>query len=84
MEEDSRNQKYNGLKLFTHHHIESKEDIVKIVNDTKLLKYFLELENTCNEDIVSYMNKVFFSKTNLQEHIDIINQMKDWDTIRNL
>ena len=84
LEEDSRNQKYNGLKLFTHHHIESKEDIVKIVNDTKLLKYFLELENTCNEDIVSYMNKVFFSKTNLQEYIDIINEMKDWDTIRNL
>ena len=83
LEEDHRNQVYNGLELFTNHHIESEEDIVKIINDMALLDSFLKLENAYDEDFVSYMNKVFFTKTSLQEYIDIVNQMKDWDVIRN-
>ncbi len=83
LEEDHRNQVYNGLKFFTNHHIETEEDIIKIVNDVTLLEPFLKLGNTCNEDIVSYMINVFFSKTNLQDYLDIVNQMKEWDTIRN-
>ena len=74
---------YNGLKLFTSHHIESEEDVIKIVNDITLLESFLKLGYSCNEDIISYMINVFFSKTNLQDYLDIVNQMKEWDTIRN-
>ena len=83
LEEDYRNQVYNGLKLFTSHHIESEDDIIKIVNDITLLESFLKLGYSCNEDIISYMINVFFSKTNLQDYLDIVNQMKEWDTIRN-
>lgn len=83
LEEDYRNQVYNGLELFTNHRIESEEDIVKIVNDITLLESFLKLGNSCNEDIISYMINVFFSKTNLHDYLDIVNQMKEWDTIRN-
>ena len=83
MEEDYRNQVYNGLELFTNHRIESEEDIVNIVNDTTLLESFLKMGNSCNEDIISYMINVFFSKTNLHDYLDIVNKMKEWDTIRN-
>ena len=41
LEEDHRNQVYNGLKFFTNHHIETEEDIIKIVNDVTLLEPFL-------------------------------------------
>lgn len=60
LEEDYRNQVYNGLELFTNHRIESEEDIVNIVNDTTLLESFLKMGNSCNEDIISYMINVFF------------------------
>lgn len=82
LEEDHRNPIWNDLKFFTCHHIESTEDIIKIINDTNILDAFLNLENSCNEDILSYMVNVFFSKTSLQEYLDIINEMKDWDNIR--
>ena len=82
VEEDHRNQVWNGLKFFTGHHIESEEDMIKIINDIELLDSFLTLDNTCNLDILSYMMKVFFNKTSLQEYLDIVNQMKDWDIIR--
>ena len=83
LEEDYRNQVYNGLELFTNHRIESEEDIVNIVNDTTLLESFLKMGNSCNEDIISYMINVFFSKTNLHDYLDIVNKKKEWDTIRN-
>ena len=58
--------------------------LIKITkcNDIELLDSFLTLDNTCNLDILSYMMEVFFSKTSLQEYLDIVNQMKDWDIIR--
>ena len=84
IEEDYRNQEYNGLKFFTGHHFESEEDIIKIINDVDLLDSFLNLENSCNEEVVSYMVGIFFCKTSLQEYLDIVNQMKDWDIIREL
>ncbi len=82
IEEDHRNQVWNGLKFFTGHHFESEEDMIKIINDEELLDSFLNLDNSCNEEIISYMTDVFFCKTSLPEYLDIVNQMKDWDTIR--
>ena len=82
IEEDHRNQVWNGLKFFTDHYIESEKDMIRIINDVELLDSFLKTENTCNEEIVSFMVDYFFNKTCLQEYLDIINQMKDWDSIR--
>ena len=82
LEEDHRNQVWNGITYFTSHHFESKEDMIRIINDTKILDSYMKLGNTCNEEIVSYMVNVFFRKTSLLQYLDIINQMKDWDLIR--
>lgn len=80
IEEDHRNMVVNGLEFFTNHHFESEEDIIKVINDVDLLDFFLN--KSCNEDLVPYMARIFFSKTSLQEYLDIVNAMKDWDKIR--
>ena len=79
IEEDHRNMVVNGLEFFTNHHFESEEDVIKVINDVDLLDFFLK--KSCNEDLVPYMARIFFSKTSLQEYLDIVNEMKDWDTI---
>lgn len=79
IEEDHRNMVVNGLEFFTNHHFESEEDIIKVINDVDLLDFFLK--KSSNEDLVTYMARIFFSKTSLQEYLDIVNEMKDWDKI---
>ena len=82
LEEDHRWPVFNGLHLFIHHHIESNEDIDKILEDENLLSDFLNPDDTCNEDIISYMCENFFKNISLSQYLEIVNGLKDWDNIK--
>lgn len=81
IEEDHRWLKVNALRWCSNHHIENKEEIEKIISDKTLLPVLLNPENSLNTDIVKYMCKVFFKRTTIQQYLDIVNNLKNWDSI---
>lgn len=81
MEEDARNPKVNGLETFNMHGIASIEDLVKICNDDDLIEIFLNGKQGFNTEITDYLIDSFFSDYSLDDYLNIINQLKDWDNI---
>lgn len=79
MEEDHRFPVYNGLDAFSSHHIDTKEDMEKILEDENVANILL---NGANLDLLYYIIGVFFKDFSLQEYIDVINQLKDSDVIK--
>ena len=79
MEEDHRFPVYNGLEAFSSHHINSKEDMNKILNDANVAIILL---NGGNLDMLYYTIELFFKDFSVQEYIDVINQLKNWDVIK--
>ena len=79
MEEDHRFPVYNGLEAFSSHHINSKEDMNKILNDANVA---ITLLNGGNLDMLYYTIELFFKDFSVQEYIDVINQLKNWDVIK--
>lgn len=81
MEEDERNPKVNGLEAFNMLGIASSEDLVKICNDDDLIEIFLNGKQGFNTEITDYLIENFFSDYSLDDYLNIINQLKDWDNI---
>jgi hypothetical protein len=79
MEEDHRFPVYNGLDAFSSHHIDTKEDMEKILEDENVANILL---NGANLNLLYYIIGVFFKDFSLQEYIDVINQLKDSDVIK--
>ncbi len=84
MEEDNRWPNYNGLSLFAEHHIENDNEINKIIDDEDVLSILLDYKGNINEDILMYICHSFFEKCSYSDYINVINKMKDWDTIKDL
>ena len=82
IEEDHRWLKVNALQWCSNHHIENKEEIEKIIDDESLLQVLLNPENSLNSDIVKYMCNEFFKSTTIQQYLDIVNNLKNWDSIK--
>ena len=81
MEEDARNPKVNGLEAFNMHGIASIEDKMRICNDDELIEVFLNGKQGFNPEITDYLIENFFSDYSLDDYLNIINQLKDWDNI---
>ena len=81
IEEDHRWPKVNALRWCSNHHVENKEEIEKIIDDQSLLEVLLNPDNSINSDIVTYMCNEFFKSTTIQQYLDIINNLKDWDNV---
>lgn len=84
IEEDHRWPVVNALKWFSNHHIENVAEIEKILDNQSLLDVFLSKDNTCNEDIVKYIIRTFLKRTTLQQYLDIVNELKDWNDIHDM
>lgn len=84
IEEDHRWPKVNALRWCSNHHIEDKEEIEKIIDDQSLLEVLLNPDNSINSDVVAYMCNEFFKSTTIQQYLDIVNNLKDWDNIKKI
>ena len=76
MEDDDRYEKVNGLSLFCWHKIKSKQDIIKICNNPKILKTILESQKGRNYDVIDYLIDSHCSEynKNMKELLDILEQ----------
>lgn len=79
MEEDHRFPVYNGLDAFSSHHIDSKDDMDKILEDENVANI---LFNGRNLDLLYYTIEKFFKDYPLKEYLNVINQLKDWDVVK--
>lgn len=84
IEEDETNKEINGLFLFSSHHIDSITDIEKIINDEDLIEAFFAHNCLVNEDITKYLVDVFFDKVSIEDYLSLVNNMKDWDNIKEI
>lgn len=81
MEEDHRFPVYNGLDAFSSHHIDTKEDIDKILEDESIANILLDYTHSVNLDLLYYAIEKFFKDYPLKEYLIVINQLKDWDVV---
>lgn len=81
IEEDNRFPKINGLEAFSSHHIDTKKDIVKILDDEEIAYTLLDYNNRINLDLLYYAIETFFKDFPLKDYISIVNQLKDWDAV---
>lgn len=79
MEEDYRFPIYNGLDAFSSHHIDSTDDMDKILEDENVANI---LFNGKNLDLLYYTIERFFKDYPLTEYLNVINQLKDWDLVK--
>lgn len=79
MEEDHRFPIYNGLDAFSLHHIDSTDDMDKILEDENVANI---LFNGKNLDLLYYTIERFFKDYPLTEYLNVINQLKDWDLVK--
>lgn len=79
MEEDHRFPIYNGLDAFSSHHIDSTDDMDKILEDENVANI---LFNGKNLDLLYYTIERFFKDYPLTEYLNVINQLKDWDLVK--
>ena len=82
MEEDHRFPVYNGLKAFASHHIDTTQDMEKILEDENIANMLLDYSNSINLDLLYYILRKFFKDYPLKEYINVINQLKDWDVVK--
>lgn len=78
IEEDQRFPVFNGLQLFSHHHIASHKDILLCIEDGKVADVMLANNNS---DLVNAIMELFFKDYAIKDYIEIINRQKDWDVI---
>lgn len=82
MEEDHRFPVYNGLDAFSSHHIDTKEDIDKILEDESIANILLDYTHSVNLDLLYYAIEKFFKDYPLKEYLIVINQLKDWNVVK--
>lgn len=82
IEEDDTNKEVNGLFLFSSHHIDSVTDIENIINDEDLLEALFAPSCLVNEDVTKYMVDIFFNKVSIEDYLSLVNNMNDWDNIK--
>lgn len=82
MYEDNRFPVFNGLEVFSSHHIDSPQDIIKCIEDPKIVDILLRPENSVNIDLIKFITDSFFKDYSIKDYIDIVNGLKDWDKIR--
>ena len=82
IEEDDTNKEVNGLFLFSSHHIDSVTDIENIINDEDLLEALFAPSCLVNEDVTRYMVDIFFNKVSIEDYLSLVNNMNDWDNIK--
>ena len=70
----------NGKEIAKIQQIGGK-DLVKICNDDDLIEIFLNGKQGFNTEITDYLIENFFSDYSLDDYLNIINQLKDWDNI---
>lgn len=82
MEEDNRFPVYNALEAFSTHHIDTIQDMERIVEDESVAKIMLDHTNSVNLDLLYYVIRKFFTDYPLKDYIEVINQLKDWDVVK--
>lgn len=82
IEVDNRFPVYNGLEAFSLHHIDTIEDMDKIIEDKHIATILLDYTHSVNLDLLYYTIRKFFKDYSLEEYIDVINQLKDWDVLK--
>lgn len=82
IEVDNRFPVYNGLEAFSLHHIDTIEDMDKIIEDKHIATILLDHTHSVNLDLLYYTIRKFFKDYSLEEYIDVINQLKDWDVLK--
>ncbi len=82
MEEDHRFPIYNGLAAFSSHHIDSEKDMEAMLIDPQITDILFGFSNSTNIDLLYYAIELFFKDYSLGEYIGIVNQLKDWDVVK--
>ena len=82
IEEDNRFPIYNGLAAFSSHHIYSKQDMAKILEDKNLTNILLDSAHGINMDLLYYSIEQFFKDFPLKEYLNVVNQLKDWAEVK--
>ena len=82
MEEDHRFPVYNGLEAFSSHHIDTKQDIENILEDENIANILFDYNHSINMDLLYYAIGIFFKDYPLKEYLNVINQLKDWDVVK--
>ena len=82
MEEDHRFPVYNGLEAFSSHHIDTKQDIENILEDENIANILFDYNHSINMDLLYYAIGIFFKDYPLEEYLNVINQLKDWDVVK--
>lgn len=82
MEEDHRFPVYNGLEAFSSHHIDTKQDIENILEDENIANILFDYNHSINMDLLYYAIGIFFKDYPIEEYLNVINQLKDWDIVK--
>lgn len=82
IEEDNRFPIYNGLVAFSAHHIDTIQDMEKIIKDKHIANILLDHTHSVNMDLLYYTIKNFFKDYSLEEYIDVINKLKNWNVLK--
>ena len=82
MESDNRFPVCNGLESFSSHHIDTIQDMERIIEDKQVPNILLDYNHSINMDMLYYTIRKFFKDYSLEEYIDVINQLKDWDVVK--
>ena len=80
IEGDKRFPIVNGLEAFSSHHIASVEDCRKCLEDETITDILLGQKTYANKDLIDYVFDCFFKDFKIENYLDIINCLKDWDT----
>ena len=82
LERDDRFPVYNGLEAFSSHHIDTTLDMEKILEDEDVANILLDYNHSINLDLLYYTIGRFFKDYPLKEYINVINNLKEWDVVK--
>jgi hypothetical protein len=82
MEEDNRFPVINGLEAFSSHHIATLQDMNKIFEDESIAKILLDFNHDINLDLLYFTIEKFFKDYPLNDYIQVVNQLKDWNVVK--
>ena len=71
----------NALMAFSEHHIDSYEDILKCLENSKITDILLGSGFGANKDLIKVIISLFFQNYNIQDYVDIINMLSNWNEI---
>ena len=71
----------NALMAFSEHHIDSYEDILKCLENNKITDILLGSGFGANKDLIKVIISLFFQNYNIQDYVDIINMLSNWNEI---